>query len=702
MVRQASTQTITALPIRTIPFPWEDLASLTSRQAEQMGYRNPTWILRPEEVPYIVQPFSLCQLRDKADYCFFEQLLGLDEECLYQLTLHRFASCLQSPTTIDGAVAKEINRPLLKRYTFQSFFHPYSATKVCSRCLAEEPGYGRLYWSALPVVACLQHNIFLIDACPSCQRPIPALRSPLTKCPRCKSGDYRDAPAAAFPGDVMLRAGQTLLLGRLGVAVTNQFGIVAPTSPLLDLQPHHYFQLFDAFHHVLRPLFPDAPFLRVAPELRALLHQRQRPRGAFSPLEWSVFIATFHALFASWPDAFFTFLDTFPQARSGRARKRDQERQTGVQRDYGVFYERWLYKRLADSAFSFLHEAFEDYLKRRYTGGEITHRLLPFKERTDEQWLERTYLTKAQVRAALGIGEDVLQSLLGQGILRALRKPLGGTKRRSMFLVDRTSVEALQREWSALIPLDIVAKSVLGVTKAVVLSLEQAGMLTPRRGPHQDGYKVRLYSQADIVQFEKLLLPRVRRVSESPTNALPLPKASNRMGMALVEILREVLDNHLTLLEVSGNQPLFRRLVLPSSQIPGFLQEYKRGQYRERGLLTISEAACCIGVGEKVLRRWARCGLVEKEVLVIGGKQPPLLFRREAVEAFRRTYAFVNEVADQLRVMPQTVRKYVQMGMLHPVKDRSTGEWASGLIFRRDEIEEFRALRGLESDEVFH
>src|SRR5260370_25910656 len=133
---------------------------------------------------------------------------------------------------------------------------------------------------------------------------------------------------------------------------------------------------------------------------------------------------------------------------------------------------------------------------------------------------------KAHGRAELGNGEEVLQSLLRQGILRVLRKPLGGTKRRSMFLIDRTSVEALQQEWSALIPLDIVAKSVLGVTKAVVLSLEQAGMLTPRRGPHQDGYKVRLYSQADIMQFEKLMLPHVRRFSEPPTNALPLPKPS--------------------------------------------------------------------------------------------------------------------------------------------------------------------------------
>src|SRR5712692_10298278 len=88
-------QPITPLPIRALPSFWEDLASLISRLAEQMGYKNPAWILHPEEVPYTVQPYSLCQLLVKTDYQFFEQLLRLDEECLYNCTLHRFASHVQ-------------------------------------------------------------------------------------------------------------------------------------------------------------------------------------------------------------------------------------------------------------------------------------------------------------------------------------------------------------------------------------------------------------------------------------------------------------------------------------------------------------------------------------------------------------------------------------------------------------------------------
>ncbi len=37
------------LPVRVLPEPWEDLASLLSRTAVQMGYKQVNWLLRPED-----------------------------------------------------------------------------------------------------------------------------------------------------------------------------------------------------------------------------------------------------------------------------------------------------------------------------------------------------------------------------------------------------------------------------------------------------------------------------------------------------------------------------------------------------------------------------------------------------------------------------------------------------------------------------
>ncbi len=140
------------IPARVVPRPWEDLASYISRVSAEMGYKNPGWILHPEGVASAVQPYNLCRLRRKADYQFFEHLLCLNEGTIYDLTLHRFALCLLEPDVLRPALPEEIQRPLLTRYLFQTFFHPYSATKVCSVCFTEEPTHGRLYWSALPVI----------------------------------------------------------------------------------------------------------------------------------------------------------------------------------------------------------------------------------------------------------------------------------------------------------------------------------------------------------------------------------------------------------------------------------------------------------------------------------------------------------------------------------------------------------------------
>ncbi len=699
-MQQKQSPSFTSLPIRINPLPWEDFASFISRVARQMGYKNPAWILHPEEVSHIVQPFTLCHLHDQTDYRFFEQMLQLDEETLYQLTLHRFALRMQAAELDDGIVKGEINRPLLRRHIFQSFFQSYTATRVCSQCLAEESAYGLLQWSIQPVVSCLRHKIFLTSTCPICHQTIPALRPSLTCCPRCNKGDYRRAPVVPLPKDIMFHTGQALILDRLGIEVPIPEDGAILASPLLKLLPWQYFQLLDAFRCTLGPVFPDAPFLRIETEQRSLLRQHVRPHSEFTLLEWSVFITTFHEIFSSWPDQFFTFLKVFPQSRESRGRKRDLTSNTGVQRDFGVFYEKWLYKRLAHSAFAFLHEAFEAYLNRHYTGGEITGRLLPFRDTFKQQEHERPYLTKVQTRAVLGISEQVLQSLLGQGILRTFKKPINQAGKRTMYLIEKESIEALQKEWNNLLSLDVLTRSRFGVTRAIVLSLEQEGLLLPSQGLGMSDYRKHLYSQEDVQQFEHNILSHTVSISECPINALPLPKVSTQIGVALIEIIKEVLNGRLTLLELRSNEPLFQRLMVPHDQISDFLREYKQQQYEERGLLTIDQAARCIGVGERVLRRWVQCGLLKSEKLVIGGRQPPLLFQRVDMETFHHTYIFINEVADQLRVVPSTVRKYVQRGILHSALDKMAGKGGGRLIFRRDEIKAYVASRPLQCDNV--
>src|SRR5947207_3250189 len=84
------------LPRRVVPRPWEDIASFLSRSASVMGYPDPRWLLHPQEVQWwgITESY-LAYLSRKDDYLILGSLLKLNEEALYQMTIHRFASVLQ-------------------------------------------------------------------------------------------------------------------------------------------------------------------------------------------------------------------------------------------------------------------------------------------------------------------------------------------------------------------------------------------------------------------------------------------------------------------------------------------------------------------------------------------------------------------------------------------------------------------------------
>src|SRR6266566_8239703 len=109
------------LPVRIIPCPWEDLASILSRSAQEMGYQTVLWLLRPEVIPHRVAR-EVCRLRKALSYQVLERLLLLSEERLYSMTFHRFATRLQAPEEafLTGKV-EEIQRPLLSRNTYQRY-----------------------------------------------------------------------------------------------------------------------------------------------------------------------------------------------------------------------------------------------------------------------------------------------------------------------------------------------------------------------------------------------------------------------------------------------------------------------------------------------------------------------------------------------------------------------------------------------------
>jgi hypothetical protein len=676
------------LPVRIAPEPWEDLASFLARAAAAMDYKNAQWLLHPEEVPHRIPVHSVSILSEKADYQFLERLLQVDEEKLYHLTLHRFAPSLQLPDESAEKKTGEIQRPLLTRGTIRGWMNSFDTTRVCPRCLAEEKPYGRLYWNMVPVVACLQHNIFLVDQCPACHRPIPLVRSDLARCPRCKKGDYREAPTVMISNNALLCASQQLLLDRLGVKegqLENTSSAMA-ALPLLSLVPWQYFRLLDAFRYALIPFFPEHPFLRMPPELRTTLKRPEHTSSGLSLHEWSVLLTTFHGIFTSWPDHFFAFLDALPSV-SQRAEDK------GIRTDFGSFYGQWLYKKLGDAAFSFLREAFTQYLATRYTGGRLSGHLFAFDAKAMQ---EHSYVTKRQALKILGIGRTTLNTLIEQGAIGVTRKQ-GGRKQTQEFLfLEATDVEQLSekrigkrllkhshpRPWKGLLPLKTVALSWLGITCKNVHALTEASFLTAARGPTIDHYPKWLYKEAEIQQFIAPWLQQAEKAPSPLPECVPLAKVAVIIRLPLAEVLTTIRRGHLHPIDTGWEKPLFQRLVLTRNDLNHFLDQEKQKRYKDLALLSLQEAAALLDVGWCVLRRWVSCGLLPGERMIIDSRQASLLIRREALDTFRQKYMVPKEAADLLGISEKTVYAYSMKGKLHRVDRQKQGT----PLFLREEV----------------
>jgi len=148
------------------PYPWEDLASLIARTARKMGYPDPRWILTPQYTSCHLKAGALPLVAAQAGCSLLATLLGLDEENLYLLTLHRFASRLLDRADeatgrrgVSETFGSTENLLLLRNYTLFPFLS--HTTKVCPRCLDEQDGYDRLYWRAAPILSCPRHHVFL-------------------------------------------------------------------------------------------------------------------------------------------------------------------------------------------------------------------------------------------------------------------------------------------------------------------------------------------------------------------------------------------------------------------------------------------------------------------------------------------------------------------------------------------------------------
>jgi hypothetical protein len=133
------------LPRRVVPCGWEDLSSLLSRASRRMGYEQPSLLLQSENPAHYVRMADLPVLKRSQDYRFFQQLLLLDEEAIYRMTLHRFASRLSRSAPFSFEFESALSHPYssgesvplrwLDGWSYRTLFYANAYTQTCPECL---------------------------------------------------------------------------------------------------------------------------------------------------------------------------------------------------------------------------------------------------------------------------------------------------------------------------------------------------------------------------------------------------------------------------------------------------------------------------------------------------------------------------------------------------------------------------------------
>jgi predicted site-specific integrase-resolvase len=334
-------------------------------------------------------------------------------------------------------------------------------------------------------------------------------------------------------------------------------------------------------------------------------------------------------------------------------------------------------------------------------GGAIIQRFLAFRAAGEEVLQDRRYVTMAQAVKMLGVGAHRemdddggiggIDRYIRSGDLRVVKVPLGRTAKKHVFLVEKTDIEALLRQWDNLLPLEVVRQSFLGVSNRCMRTLARAGLLTPTLGPS----KAWLYRRAEVERFIAVAMEHSQRNTCASLDIVPLAHFRPVTTWTLENTLLAILNGSLKLTDTEAQQPLFQRLVLTRDEVNRFLEDKARQRRQSLGLFTVSEVAFELGVSAQIVLRWIDKGFIGAETLTIDKARSSLRISQKAVEIFHMTYVFSEEVAELLGVPVEKVRDYICKGTLHAV-----GGPNEKLLFLREEVESLRTSESLISESL--
>lgn len=477
--------------------------------------------------------------------------------------------------------------------------------KFCPLCILERQHW-RASWHLMLVTICAEHNVSLLDHCPSCGS-------------RLRAAAMRDFCCTSC-GQALAHIHESSIPPEFGARwVAKQFECRLAGIRANDVHPVNSLDLH-AFHELT---------LRLG--IRGIRPKKDKPlklRDA-GALAISMPIAAISgSALSEWPKGFHQLLDTI---RSYRAEKSSWK----IKQAIGPIY-RDIYQELVSPNFDFVQQEFESYLQNSWEGPLARrNRNLDPQLVMHHRWVPLDEAAKiARVELAL------IRRLVASNELpsREFRHENGRTFR----LVDVASTTAITERLQNALTLEQAAKDLV-LAERRVRQLLNAGLLIPIGGAPAPGE----HWWIDLISIQQLATCRVHaghsRGVVSISHLAKYQLCDAEEFVALLEAIRSgqlYITGHSEIIQEVGNWLLDRSIVTL------WLTTRKA---EADAKMTIAKAAEFLGVKQEVAYALVRLDILQSKAEIIG-RRPARLITKSALHQFQNHYVFGTELASQLRI----------------------------------------------------
>ena len=589
-------------------------------------------------------------------YHYLSQLTAVEIPSMYEATIHRFAKQLIPPSQTVDYVDLGLNdlRPILTNDAIlRNHVRSSNQVQYCPICY-QNSAYHQTGWSLKAITVCLKHKARLVSCCVSCKQPISIIGLSGGYCLHCLT-DYREMDGTRANDQMVLNA-QVILYRwfQLGLprdlhSLGDQLARKLPNESASAL-----YNVINGLSRAFLPFFRDLGDNVVETQKRKVSPHLLYTQAIDVLLDW--------------PNRFFGILDQY-KARNGR------EITGKLNEDFGRIYTVWLERNWRHPAFTFIQDAFNQYISSRYVlNSSIIHSRRYEEDSNFRQHFP--HITTAEAAEILSVAPETIYRLVQLKIL-PVDPSLGHDDARQGIVkpILRRDVASLYQTWQSGVSL-AHSVEITGLSEKIVLQLGQLGLLHVIRGETADGSAHWLFDLSSLKELQKRLRENCH---DSHAEMVHWIAASQKLSPYQIRgamIFQAVLKQELVGF-VSEEAPIGELHITNQS-----LDQLLAQQQVNRESYSITYLARRNKLKPTTLQGWIDAGLLNV------ADDCPRIYMDEW-ERFRNDCLFAHEAAKILGIGVLAVQKWARNGRLHPL----SGPHIDGLhryLFCRKEIECFR------------